>query len=107
MRGEARFVADGDEIGKWRERIDAVDRQIVDLLNERSRCALEIGARKSRLGLAIYDPAREEEIVKQAIAANDGPLEDSAIRRLFERILDESRRLERTAAGPAPQKGDA
>ena len=103
---EGRPVPDGDGIGRWRERIDAVDRRIVDLLNERSRNVLEIGAHKSRLGLAIYDPAREEEIVKQAIAANEGPLEDSAIRRLFERILDESRRLERTAAGPAPRKED-
>lgn len=101
---------DRDEIDRWRERIDAVDRKIVELLNERSRCALAIGAHKNRLGLAIYDPAREEEIVRQAIVGNEGPLEDAAIRRLFERILDESRRLERTAAGPpapAPQRGDA
>jgi chorismate mutase len=96
-------VADGDGIDRWRERIDAVDRKIVELLNERSRCALEIGSHKSRLGLPIYDPAREQDIVRQAVAGNTGPLEDAAIRRLFERILDESRRLERTAAGPAPE----
>ena len=103
-------VADDEGIARWREKIDAVDRQIVELLNQRAHCVLAIGSHKSRLGLTIYDPAREEEIVRQAIAANEGPLEDAAIRRLFERILDESRRLERTAAGPqasAPQRKDA
>jgi len=100
-------MADDDGIDRWRERIDAVDRQIVDLLNERSRCALAIGEVKSRDGLPFYDPAREAEIVASAIAANAGPLEDDAIRRLFERILDESRRLERTAAAPPPQKRES
>lgn len=84
-------------IRRLRERIDGLDRTILALLNDRSRCALEIGAVKRRLGLPIYDPGREAAIVGQAIDANGGPLRDDAVRRLFERILDESRRMERLA----------
>jgi chorismate mutase len=92
-------MSGGDEIDRWRLRIDDLDRRILDLLNERFRCALAIGAAKRRLGLQIYDPDREATIVRQVIEANGGPLRADAVRRLFERILDESRRLERVASG--------
>ena len=88
---------DAEQIEEWRRRIDALDRQILDLLNERSRCALSIGAVKRRLGRMIYDPDREATIVREALRSNRGPLTDDAVRRLFERILDESRRMERMA----------
>ena len=84
-------------IEDWRRKIDAIDRKLVELLNERARCALEIGAEKHLTGLPIYQPEREQEILANAESANQGPLEDKAIRRLFERILDEARSLERTA----------
>ncbi|HKY33290.1 MAG TPA: chorismate mutase [Candidatus Polarisedimenticolia bacterium] len=90
-----------DQIERWRRRIDEVDRAIVELLNERSRCALAIGAVKRLMGRAVYDPDREETIVRQAVEANAGPMGDDAVRRLFERILDESRRTERLAAEAA------
>lgn len=101
---------DLDQIDSWRRRIDDLDEKILDLLNERSRCALAIGAVKRRLGRGIYDPAREAEIVRHILEANHGPLQDDAVRRLFERILDESRRLERVdgdAPGHAPAGGKA
>ena len=84
-----------DEIGTLRQRIDALDQQLVSLLNERARCALEIGRCKERAGLPIYQPAREAEVLAQVRAANHGPLDQSAMTRLFERIIDEARRLER------------
>ena len=87
------------EIERWRGRIDEIDGQIVELLNERSRCALAIGAEKRKLGWSVYDPSREMGIVDRVRERNDGPLGDDALRRLFERILDESRRLERMAGG--------
>jgi len=92
---------DRSEMETQRRRIDDLDRKIVELLNERTRCALAIGSLKRRLGLKIYDPARELAIVSQALACNAGPLRDDAVRRLFERILDESRRMERIQNAPA------
>jgi chorismate mutase len=88
----------------WRRRIDEIDRRLVELLNERSSCVLEIGRLKKTDGMALYQPEREREVLDAAERANQGPLSEAAIRRLFERILDEARSVERTAmhddAGP-------
>ena len=84
-------------IEDWRRRIDELDQQLVKLLNERARCALEIGHEKHRKGLPVYQPDRENEILSNVESANTGPLADTAVRRLFERIIDEARALERAA----------
>ena len=84
-------------IDDWRRKIDEIDRQLVELLNERSRCVFEIGQAKRASGSPLYQPQREREIFENVEAANRGPLSDRAIRRLFERILDEARSLERRA----------
>ncbi len=91
-------------IDDWRRRIDEIDRKLVELLNERSRCALEIGRLKHALAMPLYQPEREREILEAAERANQGPLPDTAVRRLFERILDEARAVERAAMheGDAP-----
>lgn len=86
---------DEDGIAGWRDRIDELDRQLVKLLNERTRCAIEIGKVKRQLNREIYDPKREEQVIRNVQAAGSGPLTDEAIRRLFERIIDETRRTER------------
>jgi chorismate mutase len=83
------------DIDDWRERIDAVDLQILELLNERARFSVEIGKIKHRLNLPIYVPERERLIYERLEEANSGPLTCAAVRRLFERIIDESRRLEK------------
>ena len=82
-----------------RVRIDDLDARLVELLSERARCALEIGELKRALHEAIYQPARERDVLAHVCAVNRGPLDDEAVRRLFERIIDEARRLERVAAG--------
>ena len=84
----------------WRSRIDEIDRKLVELLNERSRCALEIGKLKQAQNLPLYQPDREREVLENAERANPGPLTDGAIRRLFERIIDEARSAERAAMEP-------
>ena len=81
----------------WRRRIDEIDRKLVELLNERSQCALEIGKLKQAQNLPLYQPDREREVLENAERANPGPLSDAAIRRLFERIIDEARSAERIA----------
>ena len=84
-------------IEDWRRKIDEIDRKLVELLNERSRCVLEIGRLKRIASLPLYQPEREREVLEAAERANHGPLPDTAIRRLFERILDEARSVERMA----------
>jgi chorismate mutase len=84
-------------ISDWRRRMDEIDKKLVELLNERSQCALEIGRIKQETGMPIYQPARENEVLSNAAHNNKGPLTDAAIRRLFERIIDEARSAERLA----------
>jgi chorismate mutase len=84
-------------IERLRQNIDSVDEVLVKLLNQRAKWALEIGLVKKASGIPIYQPDREAKVVSHVVAANRGPLEDAAIQRLFERVIDESRRLERTA----------
>jgi len=83
------------DVAAWRKRIDEIDRQLVKLLNERSQCAVEIGHLKKTMSLPTWQPQREAEILRNVVNANDGPLDDAAIRRMFERIIDEARSLER------------
>ena len=89
----------------WRRKIDEIDRRLVELLNERSRCVLEIGRLKKAEGTPLYQPEREREVLVAAERANHGPLSEAAIRRLFERILDEARSVERTAMDEKKKAG--
>src|ERR1700731_1718970 len=84
-------------LSDWRRQIDEIDRKLVELLNQRSRCALEIGKIKQAENLPLYQPDREREVLENAERANPGPLSDAAVRRLFERIIDEARSAEREA----------
>src|ERR1700675_2659715 len=84
-------------LGDWRRRIDEIYKELVELLNERSRCALEIGKLKQEANIPLYQPDRENEVLANAERSNPGPLTDAAIRRLFERIIDEARAAERDA----------
>ncbi len=84
-------------LDELRERVDALDERLVELLNARAACALQIGALKKALGLELYQPQREAEVlrhVREVSRAGGGPLDDGAITRLFERIIDEARHLE-------------
>jgi chorismate mutase len=84
-------------LADWRRRIDEIDSKLVELLNARSRCALEIGKLKQAANLPLYQPDREKEVLQNAERTNPGPLSNAAIRRLFERIIDEARAAERDA----------
>lgn len=89
----------------WRKQIDEIDQKLVKLLNERSRCAVEIGHLKKKLKLPAWAPEREGEILRNVVKSNHGPLDDAAIRRLFERIIDEARSLERHAMDSSVSEG--
>jgi len=83
------------EISDWRKKIDELDRDLVKLLNERARCAVEIGKIKRRNGLPILELNREQEVMQKAFDANEGPLPDQAIQRVFERIVEEGKALQK------------
>lgn len=91
---EERGVSRLDEL---RRRIDEIDDKLVALLSERAACALEIGHEKKLAGMEVYQPSRETEVLAHVQRINQGPLDDAAVKRLFERIIDEARRLERIA----------
>lgn len=78
-----------------RDAIDRVDERLVQLLNERAGHALEIGRLKRLILMEVYQPTREEAVLRHVRATNPGPLDGDAMVRLFERIIDEARRLER------------
>ena len=83
-------------LDELRDDIDRVDEVIVRLLNERARVAVEIGRIKKELNVPIYQPDREKQVIAHVRGvASEGPLGPDAIARLFERIIDEARRLER------------
>jgi chorismate mutase len=97
---------DREAMEGWRRRIDEIDLLLVQLFNERTQCAIEIGHIKKRLSLEIYSPQREAQVIANVTTANGGPLDSEAIRRLFERVIDEARRIERIHASGGHSGGD-
>ena len=92
-----------------REEIDRIDDVIVRLLDRRARCAYAIGRIKSEQGLPIYEPQREATVIARVKELNiqlGGPLDEHAIARLYERIMDEARRIQRIEAKREPEPGD-
>lgn len=85
-----------------REKIDHIDEQLLELFNDRAALALKIGSIKKGEGLPVYDPSREKLIFQRMKERNSGPLDDLAIVRLFERVIDESRSLERVMTSHEP-----
>jgi chorismate mutase/prephenate dehydratase len=77
-----------------RAKIDSLDRKIVDLLNERTHMAEEIGRAKTVLGAAVQEPRREENVFRNVTLHNKGPMPDDALRRIYENIMLEMRALQ-------------
>lgn len=86
------------ELSRLREAIDRVDEVLVRLLNQRARYAIEIGRIKGVVNMPIYSPEREQQVLANVERHSEGPLDAGTMRRLFERIIDESRRVERVEA---------
>ncbi|MGB8262225.1 MAG: chorismate mutase [Terracidiphilus sp.] len=78
-----------------RNRIDVLDRQLVELLSERARAAQMVGHLKAATSLPVYEPAREKEVYANVRAANKGPLPDIELTHIYERIIDVMRALQR------------
>lgn len=82
------------ELVRCRDRIDVLDRKILDLLNRRGRIVERIGQAKRQLGMPIYEPRREDQVYENVTGHNRGPLPPDAVKRVFERIIDEMRRVQ-------------
>lgn len=85
-----------DRLAACRDRIDELDVQILALVNERTRQVQEIGRIKQMLSMPIYEPKREDEVFRNVTENNKGPLPAEAVHRVFERIIDEMRTVQRT-----------
>ncbi len=78
-----------------REVIDDIDIQLLRLLNQRTSVVEEIGRIKQALRLAVYEPKREEQVFANVLGQNAGPLPPEAVKRIFERIIDEMRTVQK------------
>jgi chorismate mutase len=83
-----------EKVRELRERVDEVDRELIEALSERARIVQEIMALKVEAGAPVYDPRREEEILRSVVERNPGPIYDSSMRDIFELILHRIRDLE-------------
>lgn len=82
-------------LAECRDKIDELDRRLVALLNERTSIVEEIGRLKKEADLAIYEPKREVQVFENITSHNDGPLSADGLKRIFERIIDEMRRVQK------------
>jgi len=78
-----------------RVRIDAIDIELLQLLNRRTEIVEEIGRIKESLAVGIYEPKREEQVFANVLSHNTGPLPPEAVKRIFERIIDEMRTVQK------------
>ena len=83
------------EISDWRKKIDELDVEIVRLISQRAEAARAIGELKRSANLPVYEPRREQDVFDRVRAANPGPLPDSEILHVYERIIDVIRTLQR------------
>jgi len=82
-------------LAKYRDEIDSIDRELLETLNRRTRVVEEIGRVKQSVNLPIYEPKREDDVFRNVRANNQGPLDSDALQRIFERIIDEMRSLQK------------
>ena len=82
------------ELYTLRRAIDDLETRLLELIHERVRLVLEVGVYKAKRGLAVYDPERERRLLERLTSLARQPVEPDTVRRIFERLIDESRRLE-------------
>ena len=83
------------EISDWRNKIDELDEQIVQLLSERAAAAVAIGKLKAAKSAPIYEPQREQTVFEHVRRVNPGPLSGAQVQDVYERLMDVMRALQR------------
>lgn len=89
------------DIESWRKRIDELDVRLVELLNQRAQCAVEIGRLKRHTNLPVYEPDREKVILDNVCRINQGPLAGTDLKRVYERIIDVMRAIQKLDMHPS------
>ena len=84
----------GMDIADWRDKIDDLDRKLVELLSERARCAIEIGKLKRNSAMPVYEPDREKIIYANIARLNQGPMSEVQLRQVYERMIDVMRQVQ-------------
>ena len=82
-------------LAECREQIDKLDLRLLELLNERTTIVERIGRVKGAAQLPVYEPKREDQVFHNVQSNNKGPLPDDAVKRIFERVIDEMRRVQK------------
>ena len=95
------------DIEDWRRKIDELDRKLVDLLGERAKAAVEIGKLKRNTSMPIYEPDRERVVFDNVQAANRGPLPGRDLVRIYERIIDVMRNIQKEEIVTGAEKSEA
>ncbi len=95
------------DIEDWRKKIDELDRKLVALLSERARAAVEIGKLKRNTSLPIYEPDRERIVFANVQEANHGPLPGRDLVRIYERIIDVMRNIQKKEIAPRIESAEA
>jgi chorismate mutase len=90
------------DIETLRRKIDELDRQLVAIISERAAAAQEIGRLKRATDLPVYEPNRERVIFENVRTHNPGPLPDSELVHIYERIVDVMRALQRNELASRP-----
>lgn len=88
------------DLALFREKIDAIDRQLLQLINERQRITLDVVRAKREVGLPVLDSGREDALLQKLWATNSGPLSEDGIRRIWMAIMGESRIYQALSADP-------
>jgi len=88
------------DIVDWRKKIDELDRRLVEMLNQRAQAAHEIGKLKRNVGMPIYEPDREQAVFGNVQKLNQGPLPDRDLLRIYERIMDVMRQIQKEEIAP-------
>jgi chorismate mutase-like protein len=90
-----------------RKKIDEIDRRITDLLNDRARVVEVIGEIKQQVKMPVYEPKREDMVYRNITDHNGGPLQADALKRVYERIIDEMRTLQRDRMAASRERSAA
>jgi len=80
------------KLNKMREKINLIDQELLTLLNQRLRTALEIGKIKKEMGERIYNPVREKEVLEKLKRKNEGPLKEKDLKKIFTTIMEVCRK---------------
>jgi chorismate mutase/prephenate dehydratase len=84
-----------DKLKPLRDRIDAIDAQILDLLSQRGRVAQEVGHVKAETNAPVFRPEREAQVLRRLAERNPGPLKDHDVQTIFRGIMSACRALEK------------